>query len=307
MSSESWLLGAPGTFKSFFAIDMAARVGRGEPWLGHDTTQTRVLYILAEDADFASLRFQAWEQVNGPMENVMILPETPQLTDLATWAEIAAVAADAGVGFMIIDTQSRVTQGIDENSAKEMNRYVQLVKAIKEQTGGCVLSVHHTNPDGTRARGSTVQDGAQDSAILLRRPLGTTRLVEMSDAKQKNMAENEESTTITMNVVDLGWQPGWDGSQSSLVVGSPITEATSGRSTFAHSIAAQEAILVAIRECGLSHGLTKGETLRVANEISNVRTSEFLGAWSKMVDSGVICPSETNKTAFIIPGGDDDA
>lgn len=301
LKSGAWLLGPPGVYKTFVAISLAACVGTGSPWLGKEVKRHNVLYVLAEDPGGAGIRFEAWKKAHWPLEGVFVLPEAIQYDDLSTWADIAETARQLDAGMIVIDTQARVTVGIDENMAKEMGRYVALVEALKNETGACVLTVHHTGPEGLRARGSTVQDGAHDTALLLRRPIGTDLIVEMDMSKQKSMEASSEPIRIKLGKVRLPARENWPEGITSLAVMGPAPSFDGDTDTFAHvgAAGAQAAIVKAITECGLGQGLTKGETSSLC-KAQGISTAEFLAAWNHAVDFGVLHQSDVKPSLYVV-------
>jgi hypothetical protein len=199
--SESWLIGAPGSKKSFVAYDMAARVVRGEPWQGRRTNPADVVFIVAEGASGHGKRVKAWRQRYGRAESegrraVYTLPRPVQSKDFAQWAvlvgacrRIAGWAAEAGRGLLVvIDTQARVTVGLKENDNGEMNLYVEAVSAIRRATGACVLTIHHTAKNGGNARGASVIDGAQTTELKVESEKGKL-VAKLSTEKQKDVDE----------------------------------------------------------------------------------------------------------------------
>lgn len=219
MNSQSWLIGEPGSFKSFVALDLAACVGAGRPWQGKRTRQTEVLYLAAEGADGMTLRTRAWQGEYGEMAGVTFLPLPIQVGRMEDWQALVQLAKKRGYGLIVIDTQARVTVGLDENTAKDAGVYVAASGALRDATGACVLTVHHTGRDGKNARGSSAIDGAQDSEFKLTRSQPRSSLeVLIKDDKQKDMAEDESGTRLKLKVIDLGWDPTTERALSSLVL-----------------------------------------------------------------------------------------
>lgn len=169
LDSESWIIGEPGSKKSFVATDIAAHVALGRSWQGMKVTQGRVIMIVAEGAGGMGPRLKAWSAEHGeqlpdkPM--FAILPRPVQSADAGAWKVLVEVCRRIGPLLVVVDTQARVTVGLDENSAKEMGVYINAVSAIREATGACVLSVHHTGRKGGDARGSSAIDGAQTTEL----------------------------------------------------------------------------------------------------------------------------------------------
>lgn len=210
--SESWIIGPPGSMKSFIVLDMAARVARGEPWQGRRTNPADVVMIVAEGAGGVGKRIKAWEKRNGAIGEgrMFILPRPVQAGQPGAWAvlveacrRLAASARERGRGtFVILDTQARVTVGLKENDATDMGVFVGALSAIREATGACVLPVHHTGRAGGDARGSSAIDGAQTTELKVmpgKGKLAAKLIVE----KQKDI-EEIEPMRLGFEVVDVG-------------------------------------------------------------------------------------------------------
>jgi hypothetical protein len=197
--SESWVIGPPGSRKSFVVLDMACRVARGEAWQGRRVHAADVVMIVAEGAGGVGKRLKAWEQANGriPAGSLRILPRPVQAGDTMAWAvlteacrRLAVDAYERGRGMLVIlDTQARVTVGLKENDATDMGVFVGAVSAIRAATAGCVLSVHHTGRAGGDARGSSAIDGAQTTELKVTSKGKLTG--QLSVEKQKDIEEIE--------------------------------------------------------------------------------------------------------------------
>lgn len=196
MDSESWLIGPPGSKKSFVVLDMATAVLRGAPWQGLDTHPADVVMIVAEGAGGMGKRLKAWQLEHGPIPpGLRILPRPVQASRPEAWGVLVAACArlanaarerDRGL-LVVLDTQARVSVGMKENDATDMGVFIAAVSAIREHTGGCVLTVHHTGRTGGDARGSSAIDGAQTTELkIIPRGKFTARL---SVEKQKDIEE----------------------------------------------------------------------------------------------------------------------
>lgn len=199
MDSTPWLIGGPGSKKSFVALDMAAHVALGKPWQGRRVNKGIAILIMGEGAGSIGKRIKAWETKHGPMPDdaLRVLPRPVQAGDPKAWAvliracERLRAALDPELGmFVVVDTQARATLGLDENSAQEMGVYVDAVTALKEVTGGCVMSVHHTTKAGQGTRGSGALDGAQDTRLLMESKSGTLE-GKLHSRKQKDLEEGD--------------------------------------------------------------------------------------------------------------------
>lgn len=188
LDSESWIIGEPGSKKSFVATDMAAHVALGIPWQGMKVHQGGVVMIVAEGGGGLGPRLKAWEAEHGAVmsDRVDILPRPVQAIDVGAWAVLREACRRLAPALVVIDTQARVTVGLEENSAKEMGVYIEAVRSIREATGACVLTVHHTGRRGGDARGSSAIDGAQHTELKVE--AADSLRGQLVSEKQKDMA-----------------------------------------------------------------------------------------------------------------------
>ena len=78
-------------------------------------------------------------------------------------------AENNGIGMIIIDTLAR-NYGLDENSTKDMNTFIQRVDMLKEEFNASIVIVHHTgHGSSARARGSSVLPAALDYEFRVKR------------------------------------------------------------------------------------------------------------------------------------------
>lgn len=222
LDSESWIIGASGDFKSFIAIDIAAHVGTGQYWQGRRVEQGPVLYMAAEGGKGVGQRKRAWEAAYGMrMTDVLFLPRPVQVTDRAEWPVLIEAAKRIKAKLIVIDTQARVTAGLNENDAGAMSLLTEAVRALRAATGACVLVVHHIGRNGGDARGSSAIDAAQDAEIRVRRPdnkLERRALhVTVSTDKLKDGDDSMEHL-LQMQVMELGKHPVTGDTMTSLAV-----------------------------------------------------------------------------------------
>lgn len=164
--STGWLIGPPGNGKSFVALDMAGCVGTGEPWQGHAVSRGTVLYLVAEGLSGMRQRVRAWEaSVGFGMIGVQFLPVAVQAANDMEWHGLVQLAAELRPALVVIDTQARVTVGMEENAAKDMGVFVQRIEALRIASQACVLVVHHQGRTGDHMRGSTALEGAATTII----------------------------------------------------------------------------------------------------------------------------------------------
>lgn len=198
--SLAWLFGAPGCGKSFVAIDIAGCVATGETWQGNPTARPGpVLYLVAEGASGIRQRVRAWESaMNQQMRGVHFLPVPVQSGVHSQWDALVQLAAELKPALIVIDTQARVTVGMEENSAKEMGEFVAAADRLRRVTRACVLIVHHSGRGGDHMRGSISMEGAANTVVHVTK---SEDILTLKCTKQKDAEEFEE---FTLRMVPAG-------------------------------------------------------------------------------------------------------
>jgi hypothetical protein len=196
------LVGPPGSFKSFLAIDWALSLAVGRSWNGRAVKPSRVLYALGEGKASLLKRIQAWmhhaklskSEYATLNANFRVTFDVPQLAvPREANAFIEELDAD---GFnptcLIVDTLARSYVGKNENDPMDAGVWVESVDKLR-QKGMTVLVLHHTKKNtefGLKYRGSTAFLGAMDAAFTLQRnPDGHRGLAKLSCDKQKDHME----------------------------------------------------------------------------------------------------------------------
>ncbi|MEU3413743.1 AAA family ATPase [Streptomyces sp. NPDC006658] len=165
MNTTARVIGPSGTFKSFVLLDIAGHVGTGMNWHGHHVRQGTVVYLVAEGEQGIRKRVRAWEQHHGVrMDNVLFLPRPVQARS-PEWTVFIELARQTSPVFIVIDTQARVSVGVEENSNKEMGEVVDRMDDLRRATGACVSLVHHTGHVGEHGRGASSVKGAMQSEL----------------------------------------------------------------------------------------------------------------------------------------------
>ncbi|MBL4665646.1 MAG: bifunctional DNA primase/polymerase [Nitrospinaceae bacterium] len=210
------MVGAPGTFKTFLAIDIAMSIATG---CGFDKT-TRwpdvmesgpVLFAAGEGRSNFTSRIRAWEKTHffgQEVNNFRLMDPVPNITeDLDAFIECALQASPKGYALTVIDTVGRAMQGANENAQEHASAFTAMVQAIQYSLGGAVLCLHHTKKDDkTSYRGSGVFEGDADTLINVERP-GKEELVSLTMGKQKDAPEWEKPRFVKLTEVKLSLDP----------------------------------------------------------------------------------------------------
>lgn len=294
LDSEAWMIGAPGTKKSFVVLDMAAHVALGRPWYGLNVTRADVVMLVAEGAGGLSKRVKAWAARHQQLpDNVHVLPRPVQAGDQRAWGVLVEACRRLRPGLIVVDTQARVTVGLEENSATDMGHYVSAVNALKLATGACVLTLHHTGRSGGDARGSSAIDGAQDTEIKIVR--SSAMLGELHVEKQKDL-EEVPAFPLFFEVVTVGVDEDGD-DITSLVLRDPGDPFETASRLFPetepwesnHGPAVVQ-LLKVLRDQGGTIGLTKAEARASVverfydNDAKKLHKSTWQSAWTRALE-----------------------
>lgn len=205
------LIGQPGSYKSFVALDMACCVATGRPWHGCETQRTAVLYVVGEGLSGYKRRVAAWCEHNGV--DRAELREGLRLTRGAVqigspeWSELAAWAAEHKAGFVVVDTQAKATIAYDENSNPEQTRVLACLDVMRAQTGGTMLLLHHTGhangEASNRGRGASTWRGGVDTELILTKTGDRTAAL-LNDRQKEASSGNEVAVSMALVAGSLG-------------------------------------------------------------------------------------------------------
>ena len=266
LDSLAWLYGKPGSGKSFVALDIACCVAAGSRWHGRDVQQGPVLYVAAEGAGGLDPRVQAWESWHRREvpEDLQFLPLAVQLGQAEDVAALRMLVAEMRPVLIVLDTQARVSVGIEENSARDMGLLVRAIDSVREASSACVLVVHHSGRAGENLRGSTAVDGAADTVIRCEKEGFAVRL---DIQKQKNYAEDQPVSLVMTESLE------------SVVLNSNL-----GARQIPVVARNQKEILHTFRR----HGLEEGAAVSTLRSHSALAESSFHAALNVLVDRGLV-------------------
>ena len=170
--------GKPGSGKSVISTDMACHVAAGMEWHGRAVKQGLVVYIAAERKALTKRRMRAFKKRHGVDDiPLMVLGGMLDFTSgLADAKAVIAVikAAEAVCGhkcvWIIVDTLTRTFGPGDQNTSKDMTKFVLACDTVREGVAGSHLTViHHTGWAGDRGKGAIDLDGAVDASFLVKK------------------------------------------------------------------------------------------------------------------------------------------
>jgi hypothetical protein len=205
--SLTCLYGQPGVGKSFLAQDWALTVASGlGDWMGQPAQDGQVIYIAGEGSAGLTKRIGAWRASRSlereQTENLLIRVEALNLSDADEAAQFLARLQNQGISpaLIIVDTLSRCFGGADENSGRDMAKFIANLDLFRAATGATVLVVHHSGKsEGRGARGHSALLAAIDTSYELRKAAGGTLMLTCD--KQRNARPPDKRE---MRLVEVG-------------------------------------------------------------------------------------------------------
>ncbi len=161
-----------GSFKSFFALEMALCIATGTPFHGREVKRGNVVYIAAEGFYTLFERATAWAQRHGVElpENFHILRAPVNLSDARAVADFVAHFKELAPDYAVFDTLSQNALGLNENSNDEMARFMAGMARVGRELGAHVQTVHHNSKATGTFRGAGAIKNNVDTHITLERP-----------------------------------------------------------------------------------------------------------------------------------------
>lgn len=179
--------GRRGTFKSFLVLHWALTLARlGVP----------VFIVSAEGAGLGR-RVEAWLAIHAPGVDPKTLPlyvheQRINLNDPLALAKVRAAVVDSGLApeLLVIDTFSKNSGGLDENSNSEVKAFIGgLDTGLRVPLDVSLVLVAHTgHGDQTRVRGASALEADTDAALIVNRP-GVERIVTVERNRFKDAPE----------------------------------------------------------------------------------------------------------------------
>jgi hypothetical protein len=240
------LAGPRASFKSFIALDWAMRIATaGSP-----------VALLSGEGGGLGRRVKAWMQTFGGGQDLRALPvlalERPlnlnREEEMAMLVE-AMDKAEIRPTLVVIDTLSKFSAGMDENSNQEVAAYLSAVsRFIRERYDASVLIVAHSgHGDADRPRGASALMANPDSEFIVKRAAQPNTHVEVTRQRFKDTGELP-NLAYEAEVVDLGAADRYGERLTSLVMRQSVAQGERPISAQAPQGKAQRTVLLALRE-----------------------------------------------------------
>lgn len=169
-NSLARMYGAPGSGKSFVAMDMALSLAAGKFFIGHRLEKVPVVYVMAEGQAVNADRAEAWMTKHSVSDDdvedtFFAVPDAIQLTETGVKPFIEVIRP-VQPALVILDTKNAMMVG-EENSASDFAVMRRAMDMIRKTSECCVMLVDHTGYEGTRARGSSAATAGMDTEIRI--------------------------------------------------------------------------------------------------------------------------------------------
>jgi hypothetical protein len=201
MGKLARVVGPSGAGKTFVATDMAMSVAAGIPWADFECVGWgQVLYVAPEDPEGVAERMLGWcrDKGFGPEETAEILARCPILeygllqAGTEGWEQTVQIVSALKPAMIVLDTQAQLSsQEFEENSNREMARFVNEVRRLRDASGACTVLIHHTPKSGDTARGASSVTASMDLEYLVTSDKDRTSAptISIRNTKAKNRAE----------------------------------------------------------------------------------------------------------------------
>ena len=176
-ASNGILFGKSQSYKTFVLIEIACCIATGRDFSNLPTKQGLVFIIAAEGGNGISKRIRAWELHHNIEvgEKLIVIPHAifphDEIQQKCLISEIEYESRRQGcpVALVIFDTLSQCSNGLNENEAGGVSKYLLASKSIGEPFGATVINVHHTNKKGDEFRGSSTLVSNVDFLLSMKR------------------------------------------------------------------------------------------------------------------------------------------
>lgn len=285
----SMIYGESNCGKSFLALDIAAHVASGQPWMGHNARKGNVLYLASEGGTksygprIAALRDAKSElQEKGAADDLLLTLIQVDLHGTADIDAISAALPELEFALIVVDTLAMSIGAGSENDSADMAQFIKNIMTLKKRYNCHVLIVHHSGKDRAKgARGHSSLRAAVDTEIEVK----VDGAVRTATCKKQRDMENGKRIAFTLRVVDLGLDDEFDPITSCVVEQADIDLASLNKSSplKGNSLIAKQALVEAIAK----HGLRMADTENYPASRNVVEIDLWRSEFLKMrIDSG---------------------
>ncbi len=284
------LYGAPGTGKSFLALNAALHVASGLPWGGRSVRRSGVVYIASEGGRNFRKRVCA-------AKKALVLPEDAQFALVTTAPIMGGAKADTkrliaeireqtkALGWepklIVLDTLSRSIDDLNESSSQDVMDFVKNAELLGQAFKATVMPVHHCGKDESKGmRGSSALHGSADAEWMVARdPESGVRRMTV-----EKMKDGPDKDQLRYDLVDVPLGFDEDGEPIGSCV-AKVFEAQpdekDARPARAKGVTQEESVLVVLKLLAALEG-------RPAPEDANLPAGSKIVARSRVLDTLIL-------------------
>lgn len=155
--------------KTFSVFHLAGCLSEGWPWFGRNVEQSGVLYCYGEGHSGMSRRALAWRERYQPKLDALIFrdgipnfaldPKNARKALKKAVTDANKMLEERGlkpIRFVALDTFAKAVAGAEENSTREMQPILNMLRELAVELDVCILIVHHSGKDSSLgARGAS--------------------------------------------------------------------------------------------------------------------------------------------------------
>lgn len=204
--SVTMLVGLPGTFKSYLALDIGFGIATSTVTFGQkiEGENNFVVYAAGEGYNLTYSRMNAWMVARGISAEPpnFCLTETPMiiLDDEVTafGAEISKVCEKEkrDPQLIIIDTAAQTMIGLNENDPRDVGRFTKFCQRLARDFHCTVLGVHHFGKDVSKGMRGHSQFIGNVDGVLNTEADDILRTVSVKVGKQRGGEKRQEPWTF---------------------------------------------------------------------------------------------------------------
>jgi archaellum biogenesis ATPase FlaH len=149
-NSISFVLGRPGSGKSFVTEQLAISVITGQDFMGHKVKQGNVLLIDQDTGgNTVGLRLIKFLKyyANNLGKRYSLYPEIQKDYKISDNSLVDAINSYENISLVVIDSLHKITVGLNPNDTKDMSNIAKLRKCLKKDMA--IVIVHHVGKSNT--------------------------------------------------------------------------------------------------------------------------------------------------------------
>lgn len=187
--------------KTFFGLSMGYAIAEGEKFHGKMVEKANVLYLATESPGSIRARMQALKKYyKKDLENLYMVPNPLNFHESEGDISKVLKACEkiGNVKFIIADTLARMASGANENSGEDMGPVMNRFSLLAEESGACVMIVHHSGKDKTRgSRGWSGLKAHIETEIEVQEGKATI-------TKQRELPSKNSEFHFALDVIEMG-------------------------------------------------------------------------------------------------------